>query len=106
MDALRSHSEDKRANQRLEVVRDSGLAWLDRQGAAAGFTLAPNAVRVDGYEQHRISRRGTASPMAFSTLDFEGLLSVSDPDTFLRGIALGFGASKAYGCGLMLIRRA
>ena len=44
--------------------------------------------------------------MAFSTLEFEGLLTVSDPDAFLSGIARGFGATKAYGCGLMLIRRA
>ena len=44
--------------------------------------------------------------MAYSTLDFEGVLTVSDPDTLLPAIARGFGAAKAYGCGLMLIRRA
>ena len=43
--------------------------------------------------------------MSFSTLDFEGLLTVSDPGTFLSSIVRGFGAAKAYGCGLMLIRR-
>ena len=43
--------------------------------------------------------------MAFSTLDFEGALEVQDPTAFLSGIAHGFGAAKAYGCGLMLVRR-
>ena len=44
--------------------------------------------------------------MLYSTLDFEGVLTVSDPDPLLPAIARGFGAAKAYGCGLMLIRRA
>ena len=44
--------------------------------------------------------------MAYSTLDFEGVLTVSDPDTLLPAIAQGFAAAKAYGSGLMLIRRA
>ena len=43
--------------------------------------------------------------MSYSTLDFEGILTVRDPDSFLAAIARGFGAAKSYGCGLMLIRR-
>ena len=44
--------------------------------------------------------------MWFSTLDFDGLLEVREPAAILPSIARGFGAAKAYGCGLMLIRRA
>ena len=44
--------------------------------------------------------------MSYSTLDFEGMLTVINPASFLPAIARGFGAAKAYGCGLMLIRRA
>ena len=44
--------------------------------------------------------------MLYSTLDFQGVLTVGDPDSLLPAIARGFGAAKAYGCGLMLIRRA
>ena len=63
-------------------------------------------VAVDGYQQHRVSRRGPAAPMSFSTLDFDGMLVVREPAAFLSAVVRGFGASKAYGCGLMLIRRA
>jgi CRISPR system Cascade subunit CasE len=31
---------------------------------------------------------------------------VDDPSRFLVSIQRGFGAAKAFGCGLMLIRRA
>lgn len=106
MDALRSHAKGGRANQRFEIIRKQGFAWLDRQGQKAGFRIEPDDVTVDGYDQHRIARTGPVPAMLYSTLDFEGILTVSDPTTLLPAIAHGFGAAKAYGCGLMLIRRA
>lgn len=106
----------------IVVAQDAGLAWLTRQGERCGFVLPSTpveaigpdglleersepSVRVEGYRQHRIQRRGT-SPIRFSTLDFEGVLEVTEPDLFLRQVCLGFGPQKAFGCGLMLLRRA
>lgn len=93
-----------RAEARFEAMNRKGLAWLERQGAAAGFAVA-GEVKIDGYSQHRIPRRGGKPDMRFSTLDFDGLLAVCEPTEFLAGVARGFGAAKAFGCGLMLIRR-
>ena len=104
MDALRAHPAGERAERRLDMVREQGLVWLERQAGKAGFAIRPTGVQIDGYEQWRVVRRGSAA-MSFSTLDFTGLLTVNDPDTFLSALAQGFGAAKAYGCGLMLIRR-
>lgn len=106
MDALHSHPVGGRAEHRFAVMRERGFAWLERQANRAGFIVQPDTVHVDGYDQHRVTRQGSARAMSFSTLDFDGLLTVSDPDAFLAAIAGGFGAAKAYGCGLMLIRRA
>ena len=44
--------------------------------------------------------------MTWSTLDFDGTLTVADPAPLLAAIVRGFGAAKACGCGLMPIRRA
>ncbi len=105
-----------------ERVSAAGFGWLARQSARAGFRLAEAtvetlgddglleagskgaAVRVDGYRQHRIVRRG-ATPILFSTLEFEGLLEVTDPRVFVAKVCSGFGPQKAFGCGLMLLRR-
>ena len=106
MDALRDRPGGERADHRLTAMHERGFAWLERQGVKTGFTVRSNDVEVEGYRQHRISRKGEAAPMSFSTLDFNGVLEVREPDVFLSGVALGFGATKAYGCGLMLIRRA
>ena len=106
MDALSKLPAGERAVHRHAAVRREGLAWLTRQGETAGFSVLDEKVRIDGYEQHSIDRGASGAPMSFSTLDFEGLLTVSEPSVFLAALANGFGAAKAYGCGLMLIRRA
>jgi CRISPR system Cascade subunit CasE len=62
-------------------------------------------VKADGYDQRHIPRDGKA-PITLSTLDFEGVLAVTDPPIFLAALASGFGRARAFGCGLMLIRRA
>ena len=103
MDALRHVPEGQRAAARLGVVGDAGRAWLARQGAAHGFTPG-DGVGVDGYEQIEIARGGGRTAR-FSRLDFSGALTVTDPAAFLAALAAGFGRARAFGCGLMLIRR-
>ena len=106
IDALRAHAAGERAEHRLAVIREQGFAWLERQARKAGFEVRMDDVGIDGYQQHRVSRKGSGPPMSFSTLDFDGMLVVREPAAFLPAVVRGFGASKAYGCGLMLIRRA
>jgi CRISPR system Cascade subunit CasE len=45
-------------------------------------------------------------PIEFSALDLSGVLEVQDGEPFLAALLSGFGKAKAFGCGLMLIRRA
>ena len=104
MDTLR-RSTDARRETRLKTVRERGAAWLAGQGRGAGFEVDEAELSIDGYQQHRVPRRD-GRPMRFSTLDIEGVLRVRDPALFLNAVLRGFGSAKAYGCGLMLIRRA
>jgi len=104
MDALHMLPQAQRAGARLGAVAEAGRAWLIRQGAAHGFAPA-EGVGVDGYEPVRIPRDG-GRPARFSQVDFAGRLTVTDPAAFLAALATGFGRARAFGCGLMLIRRA
>jgi CRISPR system Cascade subunit CasE len=103
MDALH-RGTGERAAQRPDAIATAGAAWLNRQGAAHGFAPA-GVVGIDGYETVRIARP-KLPPIRFGQLDFSGVLTVSDPPRFLAALAAGFGRSRAFGCGLMLIRRA
>ncbi len=111
--ALRGLAKDERARDRDAVTQRVATEWLARQGTSAGFRLAeaPDdngrprpALRADGDAWRVLAREG-AKPVRFSSLDLEGLIEVDDPAVFLSALARGFGRAKAFGCGLMLIRR-
>ena len=111
MDRLRALPKGARADARLAATLGAGRAWLADQGARNGFRLPLNAagepvLRVDGYDQVRVARGRGQKAIMFSVLDLEGMLEVVAPDSFLEALARGFGKAKAFGCGLMLIRRA
>jgi CRISPR system Cascade subunit CasE len=105
MDALRHQPKDQHAAARLRIATEAGRAWLDRQGAAHGFAPV-SKVGIDGYEAVRIARNDGKADARYSRLDITGLLTVTDPTAFLPALAAGFGRARAFGCGLMLIRRA
>lgn len=113
MDALHALPRGERAGARLDAVASAGRVWLSRQGKAHGFAPA-DGVAVDGYETMRIPRDldgaralgRRAAPASFGQLDFTGVLTVTDPAAFLPALSAGFGRARAFGCGLMLIRRA
>ncbi len=43
--------------------------------------------------------------VGFSAVDFTGVLTVADVDLFKVALFNGIGRSKAFGCGMLLIRR-
>lgn len=91
-----------------ELVEQAVREWLGSNGAAGfadryGFRVG-DTLRVDAYRQHRIERNGD-KPIAFSTVDLSGDLVVTDADRFTRALLCGVGRGKAFGCGLLLVRR-
>ncbi len=110
MDALTSIPRAERGAERQVVVSRAGLQWLAKQGGRAGFTFVgetpqrPADVRVLGYRTLRVDHAGPTARLG--VLDFDGVLTVEEPEAFVAALAQGFGRAKAFGCGLMLIRRA
>jgi CRISPR system Cascade subunit CasE len=104
MAALHALEPDARAEERQHLVHETGSRWLARQGEANGFAL-PATPKVDGYRSNRIARSAGTGTMVFSTLDFEGVLEVTEPARFLERVGKGFGRARAFGCGLMLVKR-
>lgn len=106
MDALHDLPKAERADLRMAIAQREGADWLARQGERAGF----NALRVEvgdysvaALPDHRGARKGQPQ---FGILDLSGVLEITDPAAFLTKLASGFGRARAFGCGLMLIRRA
>jgi CRISPR system Cascade subunit CasE len=104
MNAIKPLPRGERGAARFDAIGESGRAWLRQQGEKAGFRFDLGEVAVEGYAAAEVRRR-SGPPIRFHTMDFDGRLTVTDPVAFTSEIARGFGAAKAFGCGLMLIRR-
>jgi CRISPR system Cascade subunit CasE len=78
---------------------------LGKHGARAGFAVNEGCLVADGYCQLRLPRTG-GRPITVAVVECEGELLVTDPAAFVMALAQGFGRARAFGCGLMLIRRA
>ncbi len=95
-----------RAPARMRLAQEAAVAWIESQGCRHGFR--PSAVEVADYAV--LALPGYRGPRRrqpqFGVLDLNGALDVTDPAAFLAQLSAGFGRAKAFGCGLMLIRRA
>ena len=102
---FRKIPHDKRPHV-AELIQEAGFAWLKGCENDRGFSVNGKVVRVDGYNQQKFFKGRGVKPVTFSTLDFNGILTVKDPDTFImKSLYEGIGPAKAFGCGLMLVRR-
>lgn len=105
MDALHDTPKGARAEVRMATAQREGAAWLARQAETAGFTVIRAVVgdySVAALPDYRGKRKGQPQ---FGILDLSGVLEVKDPAAFLAKLASGFGRARAFGCGLMMIRR-
>jgi len=89
-----------------EHEADAALAWLTQREETIGVVIDRNATSASNYRQWEIPHRKYDRPVRFSSVDYEGMLTVSDPDRFAKALLTGIGKARAFGCGLMLIRRA
>lgn len=103
MDLMRAaQAGEKRAEFRGRAAQAAADSWMGRQGAAKGFS--PRITVVEGYSTIELGRRRRQGA-TIGILDLHGEIEVTDPGVFLSALAMGFGRAKAWGCGLMLIRR-
>lgn len=98
----------------LECVLKTTVAskiqqWWIRQGQERhGFAVATSERGVpilesSAFQKHHLPEKGKQA--GFNSLDLSGEIIVRDVDRFERLLFKGIGPAKAYGCGLMLIRR-
>lgn len=102
MHAIHQLPAADRAKARAGAIQQAGAEWLQKRCKANGFEI--ERVTADRYTCMKPPHR--SSKMCISTLDLDGILHVTEPKDFTSMLRRGLGRAKAYGCGLMLIRRA
>lgn len=87
------------------------LQWfVDRtvpERATWGFALVPGEsgpnVRITARRHLRFRKPSGGAPVSIDAVTYEGLLTVTDREVFLRSLTSGIGKAKAYGCGLLTL---
>lgn len=85
-----------------EAMDASAEKWLRNRSEAWGFTL-DSTPQLSGYRQHQWQRQ--KRQIQFSSVDYEGVLTVSDPERLRAALFSGVGRSRAFGCGMLMVRR-
>ena len=93
----------ERAMARQQKAGKAATIWMEEQGAKKGFR--PLTTVTEGYFTLELGYRRRQGA-TFGILDLYGEIEITDPAAFRLSLAQGFGRAKAWGCGLMLIRRA
>ncbi len=88
-----------------DLIQKAGVKWLVSRGERHGFTVTNQALMVESYDQHRSNKKGNRGVIRYSTMDLTGVLHVTDVALFTESLFKGIGPAKAFGCGLMLVRK-
>jgi len=105
MDTKRVQKERGEAIVLPDIVQEHGSQWLVERAEANGFSVQQEHLRVDGYRQHKFFKGKGRHPISFSSVDINGMLTVTDPEFVSKCLLTGIGPAKGFGCGLMLVRR-
>ncbi len=89
-----------------QLVQGSCIKWLEARSSGNGFALESRKVIADGYQLHQSRAKNQKHSICYSSVDFQGQLTVANPELFMNALLSGIGKSKAFGCGLMLVRKA
>lgn len=88
-----------------ELIQSAGFKWLVTRAERFGFAVREGQIKVDGYQQHRLHKARQSRPIRFSTLEFNGVLTVVDLRRFQQALYEGIGPAKGFGCGLLMVKR-
>ncbi|WP_409456193.1 type I-E CRISPR-associated protein Cas6/Cse3/CasE [Tamilnaduibacter salinus] len=85
-----------------EAMEANAEQWLVNRSEAWGFTL-DTTPQLSGYRQHQWQRK--QRQIRFSSVDYEGVITVADPERLRAALFNGVGRSRAFGCGMLMVRR-
>lgn len=101
------HPKEIKQRKRVGLLKSDELHdWLLAQGKKGGFQLQSESLVVENTQIHEVTKPDDPNRRTFSNVDLRGILQVTDAEVFTREVLFkGLGRSKAFGCGLLLVRR-
>lgn len=93
-------------NSRRRILRqpEERQAWLERKAEQNGFAI----LQAQELEQLHVSGRhheDKGGVMYHDAYHYQGVLRIIDAETFRKAMQTGIGSGKAYGFGMMMVKR-
>lgn len=103
---FRKVSEDGARNSRRRALRtqEERLSWLRRKAEQGGFLL----LSTEEAPAEKLIARHSAESGGSLTVDahcYSGYLRIEDAERFRKTMSCGIGPDKAYGLGMLLLKR-
>jgi CRISPR system Cascade subunit CasE len=100
-----ANNDLKNDNTALKMAMEQAvMQWVTDSKRLAQWGMSFDALpNIETYTQHD-SKKRSGHNIRFSSVDFQGILTITDPIAFLNQYESGFGRAKSMGCGLMMIR--
>lgn len=89
-----------------DLIQNEGVKWLQERASKNGFKIDSQQVLAGAYLQHAFHQGAKNRQVKLSTIDFNGLLEVSDPPLFRSALMNGIGPAKGFGCGMLMVKLA
>jgi len=107
---LRANPTVKREEKRHALLmEDEQMAWLRRKADAGGFEVLSVTASRDGPRAARKTDYNAPEPkehrITVFAVRFDGVLKVTDAAAFLQSLCCGIGPAKAFGFGLLSVKR-
>lgn len=107
MDAKTNGKAQGLTHQNLTYfVEKEVKGWLVDRSDSLGCLIQENDLLIEGKQDHKVFKGSHGKGISYGAIDFVGTLKVVDVELFKKALINGIGKSKAFGCGLILIRRA
>jgi CRISPR system Cascade subunit CasE len=81
--------------------REDLVAWVNRKGDQGGFSVDEDTLRTFSRGREDFEKDGVRG--VHSAVEFQGVLTVNDPQKFHATFTQGVGSAKAFGFGLLVI---
>jgi CRISPR system Cascade subunit CasE len=82
-------------------TRKELVAWINRKGEQGAFTVDEATLRTYSRGRDYFEKKGMRG--LHSAIEYQGVLTVTDPSRFHETFTRGIGSAKAFGFGLLVI---
>lgn len=103
--SLSNNDTKKRGKVVAHTTIEYQKKWLTEKSVKNGFTITEDTFDVVQSSWKHFYKKNNNKPVSILSVTYEGILTISDVESFKTALINGIGRGKAYGMGLLTIAK-